>query len=112
MVVLITCKKEEYPNKTEETRVAIILKFNFSDAQRAVNPVVIFVGSLILTFMHVLFTSKNEKDSMKSYYSSVPLLVYFSKHSRAANSVVGDRSDLTEIRLGLRFYACPRYLQV
>ena len=65
MVVLVTCKNEEDPNKNKGASVFTTLYINFSDAQ-GVGGGMWPKFELIQTFMHVLVTCKNEDDRFKN----------------------------------------------
>ena len=68
MVVLIACKNEEDPIKSEEARVATRLYVNFSDIPgHSIDNVGIWQKfEFIRAFMHVLITYKNKEDSIKN----------------------------------------------
>ena len=68
MVVLITCKNEEDPIKSEGTRVATRVYANFSDISgHSIHNVGIWQKfELLRAFMHVLITGKNKEDSIKN----------------------------------------------
>ena len=69
MVVLITCKNEEDPIKSEGARVATrLLYVNFSDIPGHSIDNVWFLQKFefIRAFMHVLTTCKNKEDSIKN----------------------------------------------
>ena len=61
MVVLVICKKEEDSIKNEGAMVFPTLCINFSDPQGQITP----EFELIQAFMHVLYTYKNEADSIE-----------------------------------------------
>ena len=71
MVVLITCKNEEGPIKSEGARVATRLYVNFSGIP---GHSIVCIDSVGIwqkfkfkgAFMHVLITCKNKEDSIKN----------------------------------------------
>ena len=68
MVVLITCKNEEDPIKSEGTRVATRLYVNFSDIPgHSIDNVGIWqIFEFIRALMHVLISYKNKENSIKN----------------------------------------------
>ena len=68
MVVLITCKNEKDPIKSEGARVATRLYVNFSDIPgHSIDNVGIWQKfEFIRAFMHVPITCKNKEDSIKN----------------------------------------------
>ena len=68
MVVLITCKNEEDPIKSEGARVATRLYVNFSVIpEHSIDNVGIWQKfEFIRAFMHVPITCKDKKDSIKN----------------------------------------------
>ena len=68
VVVLITCKNEEDPIKSEGARVATRSFVNFSDipVNSIDNAGIWLKFEFIRAFMHVLITCKNKEDSIKN----------------------------------------------
>ena len=68
MVVLITCKNEEDPIKSEGARVATMLYVNFSDIPgHSIDNVGIWQKfEFIRAFVHVLITCNTKEDSIKN----------------------------------------------
>ena len=72
MVVLVTCKNEEDPIKTERARVLTSLYFDFSDAQGQLTPQSVQSNfELIRYFMVVLITRNNEEDPIENEAAKV-----------------------------------------
>ena len=96
MVVLVTCKNEEDPNKNEGARVFTTFYINFSDAQGQISPESLVVSARILNSFKLSCISlspariKMIESKMKELVLSQHFSHYkdFSRRSRAANSIV------------------------
>ena len=85
MVVLVTCKNEEDPLKNDSTRVFTTIIFQTLKDRKF---------ELIQAFMHCLVSCKNEVNQIKKEGARVSQhysLCFFSRCSRAVNSVVSGR---------------------
>ena len=72
---------------------------------------------LIQAFMPVLVTSNFDDDSIKNEWASMEIPFSLCKFTGNFLDLKGSQlrsqwSDMVEIRIGPRFYACPLYLQV
>ena len=67
MVFLVTCKNEEDPIENEGTRVLTTLYIDFSDTKGQLTPVVCSAEiQIIIAFIAILVTCKNEEDPIKN----------------------------------------------
>ena len=86
IVVLVTCKNEEDPLKSDDTRVFTTIIFQTLKVRKF---------ELIQAFMHCLVSCKNEMDQINKegarVFTTLFIVLFFSRCSRAVNSVVSGR---------------------